>query len=380
MKSIDKTGLSLAAIGFAISTIAVGGLAGCSSERPPQTAKPELVRGVEVVMAQTSSVPNWLEAVGTVRAAQESTTASQVMGNIVEIRAREGDRVQAGQLLAVIDDTQPSAAVRQASAAMIAAEKEVSAADSEFTLTEATLKRYQQLYDKKSVSPQEFDEIKARYESAGARRDMTRASQAEAKAALMQAQASLNYTRIRAPFAGVITEKRADVGTLASPGTPIFTVEDTRRYRLEATVDESDIELVRIGQSTLVVLDAMGDENLAGKVVQIVPAADPASRGFMVKIELPADARLRSGLFGRARFARGKRTALVVPRTAVVERGQLQAVYVVDAKGIAELRYVTLGATTDQPVEVLSGLQAGEKIVGAPGERELGGKQVAASQ
>ena len=211
-------------------------------------------------------------------------------------------------------------------------------------LAEATLKRYQQLYEKKSVSPQEFDEIKARYQSAEARRDMARAGQAQATAALTQAQTSLGYTRIRAPFAGVVTEKKADAGALASPGMPIFTIEDTRNYRLEATVDESDIaSCPRRAESASVTIDALGNVQISGKVVQIVPAADPASRSFLVKVELPADARLRSGLFGRARFSRGERSALLIPRTSLVERGQLQGVYVLDANQIAGLRYVTLG-------------------------------------
>ncbi len=178
------------------------------------------------------------------RAAQTSQVASQMMGNFVEILAHEGDRVGNGQILAAIDDSQPRAALEQATAVLTAAEKGVSAADSSFALAEATLKRYQQLYEKKSVSPQEFDEIKARYQSAEARRDMARAGQAQANAALTQSRTALGYTRIRAPFAGVVTEKKADTGTLASPGMPLFTIEDTRSYRLEAAVDESDIRLV----------------------------------------------------------------------------------------------------------------------------------------
>ena len=112
-------------------------------------------------------------------------------------------------------------------------------------------------------------------------------------------------------------------------------------------------------------------------MAQIVPAADPASRSFLVKIELPADARLRSGLFGRARFPRGARSALLIPRATIVERGQLRGVFVIDANQIAQLRYVTLGKASGEKVEVLSGLQEGEKLVAAPGDRELGGKQIA---
>jgi RND family efflux transporter MFP subunit len=258
-----------------------------------------------------------------------------------------------------------------------AAEKEVSAADSDFALAEATLKRYQQLYEKKSVSPQEFDEIKARYQSAEARRDMARAGQAQANAGLMQARTSLGYTRIHAPFAGVVTEKKADAGTLALPGMPMFTIEDTRSYRLEVAVDESDLRLVYVGQVSPVTIDALGNVSVSGKVVQIVPAADPASRSFLVKVELPADARLRSGLFGRARFSRGERSALLIPRTSLVERGQLQGVYVLDANQIAGLRYVTIGKSAGEQIEVLSGLQGGEKLVAVAGDRDLSGKRIA---
>ncbi len=355
-----------------------GALAGCSSQPPAATAPPETVRNLAVAVAHKTTVPDWLEAVGTVRAAQTSEVASQVMGNIVEMRAQEGDRVSGGQVLAILDDTQARAAVERAAAAVTAAKNEVAAAESDLALAQATQARYQQLYEKKSVSPQEFDEIKARFDSATARRDMARAGESQATAALTQAQTALGYTRIRAPFAGVVTQKKADVGTLASPGTPLFTIEDTRAYRLEATVDESDIHLVRAGQSAPVTIDGLENAQLTGKLMQIVPAADPASRSVLVKIELPADARLRSGLFGRAHFARGERQALLIPRGAVVERGQIQGVYVLDATQVAGLRYITLGPSAGENVEVLSGLQDGDKLVAAPGDNELSGKRIAA--
>jgi len=367
---------------FYLLAMALSGvLAGCTNERRAASLPPETVSNVSVIVAQKTTVPDWVEAAGTVRASQTSQVSSQVMGNIVEIRTHEGDRVQAGQVLAILDDTQSRSATDQATATVTSAEKEVSAADSDLALAITTLKRYQQLYEKKSVSPQEFDEIKARYQSAEARRDMARAGQAQANASLTQARTSLGYTRIRAPFAGVVTERKVDAGTLASPGMPLFTIEDTRSYRLEVAVDESDLRLVRIGQVSPVTIDALGNAKLSGKVVQIVPTADPASRSFLMKVELPADARLRSGLFGRARFPRGERSALLVPSTSLVERGQLQGVYVLDANQIAGLRYVTLGKSTGEQAEVLSGLQEGEKLVAAPGgDRDLSGKRIAPGQ
>jgi RND family efflux transporter MFP subunit len=245
-------------------------------------------------------------------------------------------------------------------------------------LAQSTLSRYQNLYDKKSVSPQEFDEVKARYQAAVAHRDMTSAGQAQAKAALAQAHTSLSYTRILAPFDGVVTEKKADPGMLASPGLPIFTVEGLGHYRLEATVNESDLRYVRMGEKVSVVVDALENTDLKGKVVQIVPAADPGSRSFLVKIELPADALLRSGLFGRAQFSRGNRPSLLIPQTAVVERGQLQGVYVLDQNKVASLRYVTLGKISGAQVEVLAGLQESENIVTKPAELDLNGRRIEA--
>ena len=353
---------------------------GCSNERPTQVTAPETVSNVSVTVAQKTTVPDWLEAVGTVRAARTSQVSSQVMANIVEIQAHEGDRVQSGQVLAVLDDAQARSGSDQATAAVAAAEKEVSAADSNFVLAEATLKRYQQLFEQKSVSPQEFDEIKARYQSAEARREIARAGLAQTSAGETHARTTLGYAKIRAPFSGVITEKKADAGTLASPGMPLFTIEDTRSFRLEVTVDESELRYVRIGQVATVTVDALENVQLDGKVAQIVPAADPASRSFLVKVQLPADSRLRSGLFGRARFQRGERTALLISRKALVDRGQLQGVYVLDANHIAGLRYLTLGKTDGEQIEVLSGLQEGEKLVAAPGDRDWGGKRIAVRQ
>jgi len=165
---------------------------------------------------------------------------------------------------------------------------------------------------------------------------------------------------------------------MATPGVPLLVLEDPSRFRLEATVDESKIGAVRLGESVPVVIDALGDLAVSGKVTRIVPAADPGSRTFTVKIDLPANPQMRTGLFGRARFPQGQHDAIAVPKTAALNRGQLQAVYVVGGDQLASLRFVTLGAASGEQVEVLSGLQNGDRIVTQPGDRELSGKQVEA--
>lgn len=352
------------------------GLTACTGEPPQAAPALQTMRNLSVLAAQQGTTPDLIDAVGTVHAAQSSDLASQMMGTVVEIHVREGDRVQSGQTLVVLDDAEPRAAVDRALAAVSAAQQQLAAADSDLGLAESTLQRYQILYSRKSVSPQEFDEVKNRQQSALARRDLAQANLAQAKAALAQAHVALDYTRIRAPFDGVVTAKKADAGSLASPGMPILTIEDVRRYRLEVTVNENDLRYVRNGQSVPVKIDTLGDSTVPGKVTEIVPAADASTRSFLVKIDLAADKTLRSGLFGRAGFSRGDRPSLLIPSTAVVERGQLQGIFVLDQNGVASLRYVTLGKPSGSTVEVLAGLQSGELLVAKPGELDLNGKRI----
>jgi len=368
----NNTGLRL---GCLIVAAVLGG-SSCSTKPQAEVPSTETVRNVSVLAVKQDNIPDVLESVGTVRAAQSSDLASQMMGNILEIRVREGDRVSRGEVLAVIDDSQPRATLDRARAAELAAQQQLVAANSDLALAESTLRRDRYLYEQKVVSQQEFDEVNTRQQTFLARRDIAQAGQDQARAALNQAATSLDYTRIRAPFNGIVTHKKVDSGTLASPGMPIFTVEDMRRFQLEVSVNESDLWCVRPGGQVAVAIDALGNTELKGKVAQIVPTADPASRAFFVKIDLPSETRLRSGLFGRAQFSRGKQEALLIPRSAVVERGQLQGVFVLDQNKVANLRYVTLGKPSGSAIEVLSGLQGGERFVANPGRRDLNSKRI----
>lgn len=354
---------------------------GCSSSKAKQQpTQPETVRGLVIYTAENTRVPDFITAVGTVRAAETAQISAQTMGNVISVNVREGDAVTRGQILAAIDPLQAQAGLDRAQAALSAVQHEVAAAQTERSLTESTLKRFETLYQRKSVSPQEYDEVKARYQGALARAEAAQAGEAQARAAVSQATTTLGYTRLRAPFNGVITERKVDPGVLASPGIPLLAIDAIGRFRLEVTVDEANLRYVHIGESIPVTLDAYPDQRLAGRVTQIVPAADPNTRTFLVKIELPSNAVLRSGLFGRASFSRGERDSLAIPRTAVVDRGALKAVYVLDNGQVASLRYVTLSDTSTDHVEVLSGLDVNETIVLSPGDREIAGKRIEVNQ
>lgn len=363
-------------LGMVMSWLA--GLSACSNDRQHTTVPPEVVRDLTLLTAQKTTVPDYTEATGTLRAERTAQLSSQMMGAITRVNVHEGDRVRQGEVLITIQADQQRSAYDSANAGLTASQQALAAADADYALAETTMKRYQMLFDKKSVSAQEYDEVKTRLAAAKARRDGAHAGRTQAEAAVSEANAAVGFTRIRAPFDGLIIAKLADAGAMASPGVPLLTIEDPRRFRLEAMLDESQIGAVRLGNTVPVVIDSLGRQTITGKVVQIVPMADPASRTFPVKIELPRNPQLRSGLFGRARFARGERESILVPQDALLHRGQLDAVYVVGKDEIASLRYVTLGKLSANQVEVLSGLENGERIVAQPGERELSGKQIGA--
>ena len=353
-------------------------LTSCSGEKPKNAPMPEPILGVTLLTVQRTTVPDYIEATGTVRAAQSAQLASQMMGTITRVNVHEGDAVRRGEVLISIDEAQPRAAYQSATAGLQASLQAIAAAEADYALAQSTMQRYQMLYDKKSVSPHEYDEVKAKLEAAKARRDAAHATSTQAQAAVAEANASVGFTKIRAPFDGIVTAKLADAGAMAAPGVPLLVVEDPRRFRLEALVDESEIGVVRLGARVPVVTDSLGSQAINGKVVQIVPAADPASRTFTVKIDLPPGPYIRSGLFGRARFARGERESILVPQTALLHRGQLDALYVVGNDEVAILRYITLGKPSGDHVEVLSGLDDGERIVAQAAGRELSGKRVGA--
>jgi hypothetical protein len=158
----------------------------------------------------------------------------------------------------------------------------------------------------------------------------------------------------------------------------LIQIDQAGPLQLQATVDESAIAAVHKGMKLKITVDSSSAE-LTGTVQEILPAADPGSHSFLVKIDLPSSIQLHAGMYGAAEFSNGMRQAIVIPKSAVVQRGSLVCAYVLDNRGIAQLRYLTLGAMQGNLVEVLSGLSANEKLVDAPSDRDLAGKRIEAS-
>ena len=367
----------LASLSFAL---ALALLAGCGSgtqrSSRPQTSSPPIA--VNARPAAQVDLPETYEATGTVKARVTTTLSARTMGRISELRVQSGDSVTAGQVVAVLDARDLETALRLAKAARSEAqdalpevESAVAAAQAQLELAEATSRRMKQLFEEKSITPQEFDEVQAKLKTAHAGHEMSLAKRRQIDARIRQAdegvaQAELqtSFAQVTAPFAGTIIERKAEPGMLASPGTPIVVVEQSGSYRLEASVDETKLGRIRVGTPVRVGLDAV-DRQVASHVAETVPALDAGSHSFTVKIDLPGQAGLRSGLFGRAFFEFGTRRALVVPADALVSEGQVGRVYVADG-GAAHGRLVTTGVRSGDRLEILSGLSAGEVVIVHP--------------
>ena len=348
-------------------------LAGCHGSEPIAVNGPVQTMQAQVVESREQQVSQAIKFTGTVHARESSVVSAQVMGRIQQVLVREGDSVRAGQMLVLLDDATLRAQVEQAQAGVRAAQNAQSAAQSNAALAASTLERYRQLQAQKSVSPQEMDEVSRRAEAAAANLDAVRAQADAARAQENGARTMMSYARLVAPFAGVVTARMADPGTMAAPGVPLLQVDQAGTLQLQASVDESAIAAIHKGIKLTV---EMSGEVTSGTVAEIVPAADPSSHSFMVKIDLPVSSQTRAGMYGTVEIPNGLRNAILIPRAALAQRGSLSCAYVLNSQGIAQLRTVTLGALQGDLVEVLSGISAGEKLVNDPGDRDLAGKRI----
>lgn len=313
--------------------------AGCGQrEEPPadQGSKvlPQAIQS-SVVEIKTVKVPIRVEVTGQVTPIFQATLSSRIQGTIDTLLVREGEQVVKGQELIQLDNRDVKA--------------ELARARAEVDNTKAQLTRMKNLYVRDAVSKQEMENAVRAYKVA----------EANLKAVLAQ----LSYTVVKAPFNGVITEKKVEAGELASPGQPLLKMEDPRQLRLEATVAEGDLKSVSRGDKISVLIDALGAQVLKGTVSQILPAGDPQTHTFMVKVDLPQTAGLKSGMFGRFQLDKGVSQTILVPDSAVLERGELSSIFVVGSDQISRLRYIKAGRRFDGQIEVLSGINVGERVL-----------------
>ena len=288
---------------------------------------------VQVRTAESKLRATTEEVVGTVQAKLHATLEAKLSGRIDKMPVLLGQAVKAGQLVAHLDAAELKARLEQAEAILQQAERD--------------WQRTSGLFDQQAATRSDFDAADSRYRVA--------------KAAVAEAQAMMGHVEILAPFDGVVTKKWADVGDLANPGKPLIGIEDPSILQLEADVPQAIASRIQQDARLAIRVDSLKDE-LAGTVREIAPTADPASRTFRVKLDLPQTAGLKSGQFGRLVVPVGESSSVRVPASAVVLRGQLEILFVV-ANQRAQLHLVKTGRTIGDEVEILAGLESGESVV-----------------
>jgi len=358
-------------VGVALLGAALLGTVSCAKHEGAESHIP--AQAVRTGVVASSIEPARIAAVGTLRSDQEAVLASKVMGTVLEVRARAGDRVRKGQVLIVVDSRDVAGQIAQAKGALAQAQAAAS-------LTATNFQRFQQLHEKGAASQLELDQARFQYDTA-------KGAVAQAEGAVSVASSYRSYAEIPAPFDGQVIDRMIEVGDMAAPGRPLMRIEDPGRIRLDAALSESEFPVAKLEEPVLVQVPSLGEAVLGGTVREVVPALDPSTRSTLVKITLPQDPRLRSGLYARVWFQGAPTTVVRVPREALLQRGGLTGVMVVE-DGRARYRLITTssdpatelpasagtetggasgsGAAPAAMVEVLAGLRGGEEIVLAP--------------
>ena len=336
-------------------------LSGCDADAPaarPAAGHAELA----TVEVGTSDAPGLLVLDGLVEAVDQAMLSAQTSGRVSEVLVEVDDAVQKGQVLLRLRAAEQVSALREARAAL-------TAATSREAQARAQHDRIRDMYERKVVA-------RATYDEARATRDAARAERAAASARVAAAREGVGYSEVRAPFDGVVTDKRVQPGEAVAPGAPLLSVASLTSVRVIADVPQSVAPALRANPRATV---QAGDVEVQAASVTLYPAAQPQSGTVRARLDLPEGApRLAPGTFAKVLIARTDDSRVTVPRSAVVERSELRAVYVVRPDGHVAFRQVRLGRPVADQVEVLAGLARGERVATDPAAAALAARTTAA--
>ena len=348
----------------ALASAACGGGRGAQRATAEQAALPAALE-----TASETAWPAGSELTASVLPFRRATPGTVLMGRVDQVLHREGDRVRAGTVLARVESRDVAARLAQARAGVTAAR----AMEENARLMKERMER---LHASQAATQKNLEDARAGHEAASANLEAAREG-------VKAAELYVAYSNVTAPFDGVIVEKRIELGDMAAPGMPLFVVEDTSKMKIEAAVPESAASGLASGRAVEVEIPAAGAALRRGAVSEILPAADPRSRTFTVRVLLDNhDGALRSGMFARLHISAGEAAGapegavVTVPETALVRQGPLAGLFVVDDAGVARLRWITTGETREGRVAILTGLSAGERFVVSPPPELADGRRV----
>jgi len=332
-------------------------LASCSSDKE-KAALTNIDSAVVVTIAEPSGITQHdLNISGRVEASQTANISTRIMGIITMLKLNVGDHVKKDQLLVTISNQDILAKRAQADAMISEAQAALNNAQKDFD-------RFTILYNQQSATAKELDNITFQYHSAQARLE-------SAKQLRNEVNVSLSYTSLTSPFAGIVTQKLADAGSMASPGMPILTIEQIGSYQVAASVPENMISQIHPGAIALVSIQSL-DKTIHGKVIQMSASSEYTGGQYIIKVAIPDNEKngLYAGMYADISITDKNSTysgtageAILVPLSSIVNRDQLTGLYTVGSDTTALLRWVRLGKTYGDRVEVLSGLSQNESFI-----------------
>jgi RND family efflux transporter MFP subunit len=353
---LARHGRLLAGVGGGLALIALllymAGAIGAGKVKPG-TVSPEHgapVPDSATALVESVEVRDPREFVGTIRPRSVAQVSGKLLARVLTVTVHTGEQVEEGQILARLDDRDVKSRVEQSKLGLTAAEANLAQAESD-------LKRQTTLAEKKAAAPADLEASEARARA-------LRADAARYREMLKESEVMLGETEVRAPVRGRVLERQVEPGDMAAPGRALFAIEAATGLRIEAWVPEACARTVRVGDKVQARIDATRKE-LEVVLEEISPSSDPESHSFLVKAALPADVEGRPGEFARLIRACAPRTALLVPAGAVKQVGQLEVVQVVE-KGEARARHVRTGKVFADKIEILAGLEAGERVLVRP--------------
>jgi RND family efflux transporter MFP subunit len=334
-------------LGLALAACALALLGACSKPAPATgTAAPPLA---SLVVAPVRT-PLERTVDGTIEAVNQATVSAQTSGRVAEILFDVNDVVPAGAVIMRLKGTEQRAGLQGAEAALT----EAKARNAEAA---ASFERIAQIYQQRLVA-------KAQLDQATANRDAAAARLAAAQAALTAAREGVAYTEIRAPYGGVVTRRLVEVGESVVPGKPLMSGLSLRDLRVNCNVPQGIVGQVRRLKKAAVYHE---DQRIEAAKITIFPEAATPSSTFRARLDLPPDALdLAPGMYVRVGLVIGETARLLIPASALVERSEVTAVYVIDPKGGVALRYVRPGHRFGDQLEILAGLESGERIATDP--------------
>lgn len=339
-------------------------ISSCGSEDKKAVVDNSPAIAVQVITVSEDNSSPFLSVSGKIEAAKSANISTRMMGYVDKIYVGVGDKVSDGQLLMSVNNANMSAQLAQVNAG-------ITEAEAAFTNAEKDYNRFSTLFQENSASQKELDDITANYNMAKARLE-------SAKQMRNVVNAQMGYANIRAPFNGVVTNKFISAGDMANPGMALMEVESPGKYQVLAMVPESEILDVKSDIEVTVQIKAL-NENVKGKVTEVSTSSKNTGGQYLVKVILDkTDAQILSGMYATVQFPVARKTttsAVMIPIEAIVKNGQLSGIYTVSQSNTALLRWLRLGRTFGDEVEVLSGLSADEQyIVSAEGKLFNGAK------